>query len=108
MGVAVDAPVLLERSEELAALEEALAAAPARGRVVLLRGEAGIGKTALLRAFCDDAPTRVLWAACDALFTPRPLGPLLDIARSTGGELRDQVEDGALPHDVAAALLREL
>ena len=57
--------------------------------MVLVRGEAGVGKTALLRGFCDAraAPVRVLWGACDPLFTPRPLGPLLDIAAAVGGEL---------------------
>jgi DNA-binding CsgD family transcriptional regulator len=81
----------------------------APGRVVLVRGEAGIGKTALLRAFCDGAgAARVLWAACDPLFTPRPLGPLLDVAWVTGGELRERIEHGAKPHDVAGALMGEL
>jgi DNA-binding CsgD family transcriptional regulator/tetratricopeptide (TPR) repeat protein len=51
---------------------------------------------------------RVLWGACDALFTPRPLGPLLDIAQSTGGELEELVESGAKPYEVNAALMREL
>jgi DNA-binding CsgD family transcriptional regulator/tetratricopeptide (TPR) repeat protein len=51
---------------------------------------------------------RVLWGACDALFTPRPLGPLLDIAQSTGGELEELVESGAKPYEVAAGLMREL
>ena len=30
---------------------------------------------------------RILWGACDALFTPRALGPLLDVAEETGGDL---------------------
>ncbi len=51
---------------------------------------------------------RVLWATCDALVTPRPLGPLLDVARLTGGELRARVDDRAQPHDVATALMAEL
>jgi DNA-binding CsgD family transcriptional regulator/tetratricopeptide (TPR) repeat protein len=42
------------------------------------------------------------------LFTPRPLGPLLDIAEMTGGELGELVESGGRPHEVAAALIREL
>ena len=107
-----EATELLERSGHLSALGEQLAdvAERSRGRVVLVRGEAGIGKTALLRLFCDElgSSVRVLWAACDPLFTPRPLGPLLDIARFTDGELRARVESGAAPHDVAAALLREI
>lgn len=108
----LDTMALLERSEQLAALERefALVSECSRGHVVLVRGEAGIGKTALLRRFCDDLDrsVRVLLAACDPLFTPRPLGPLLDVARLTEGELRTQVESGAKPHDVAACLLREL
>src|SRR6266540_603751 len=80
------------------------------GRVLLIGGEAGVGKTALLRRFCDDRPAaaRLLWGACDALFTPRPLGPFVDIAESTGGELEELVETGARPYEVAAALIREL
>ena len=103
---------LLERSDELLALGGSLAQVTdsRRGRVVLVGGEAGIGKTTLLRAFCEELgdSARVLWAACDPLFTPRPLGPLLDVARVTDGELRAEVERGAKPHDVAAAVMREL
>jgi DNA-binding CsgD family transcriptional regulator len=103
---------LLERSDQLAMLEDSLAAMRSHrtGRVVLLKGEAGIGKSALLRHFCShtDQRVRVIWSACDPLFTPRPLGPLLDVARATGGELEEQVEAAARPHDVAAALMREL
>ncbi len=75
-----------------------------------MSGEAGIGKTALLTHFCAGLgpAVRILWAACDPLFTPRPLGPLLDVSRVTGGEVEEQVEGGATPHDVAAALIREL
>jgi hypothetical protein len=59
----------------------------------------------LLSRFCQGLgrSVRILWAACDPLFTPRPLGPLLDVARETDGELRAQVERGAQPHEVTAA-----
>ena len=67
--------------------------ARAVGRLVLIAGEAGIGKTALVRSFCwQAAPARVLSGACDALHTPRPLGPLVDIAEQTGGELAELVD----------------
>jgi predicted ATPase len=103
---------LLERSRELATLGEALAAvcSTSHGRFVLVRGEAGIGKTALVRHFCAEhkGTARILAGACDALFTPRPLGPLLDIAEITGGELEQLVGSAARPHQVASALLREL
>jgi DNA-binding CsgD family transcriptional regulator/tetratricopeptide (TPR) repeat protein len=105
-----DSP-LLERARELEALDKSLARALAGpGSFVLVSGEAGIGKTALMRAFCDARPgaVRVLWGACDPLFTPRPLGPLLDIAEVAGGELAELVQAEARPHDVTMALRHEL
>jgi DNA-binding CsgD family transcriptional regulator len=104
-----DAPPLLERAAQL----ETLAAryddvqTHSRGRFVLVAGEAGIGKTALVRAFCAGRP-RVLWGACDALYTPRPLGPLADLAEEVGGELAGLVGDGATPADIVSALAAEL
>jgi DNA-binding CsgD family transcriptional regulator/tetratricopeptide (TPR) repeat protein len=102
---------LLERSPHLAALGEAFdtVVSDAAGRIVLVTGEAGAGKTTLLRIFCDQraGEHRILWGSCDALFTPRPLGPLLDIAESDT-ELGQLVESGAQPHEVAFALMDEL
>jgi DNA-binding CsgD family transcriptional regulator/tetratricopeptide (TPR) repeat protein len=84
-------PLLLERDEQLQVLDGCLASARrGHGRVVLVPGEPGIGKTALLQAFCARVRgARVLQAACDPLATPRPLGPLLDIADRLGGALTD-------------------
>jgi predicted ATPase len=103
---------LLERADALATLENALAGVRdgRRGRLLFIAGEAGVGKTVLLRRFADrraDSP-RILWGACDALITPRPLGPFLDIAQATGGELEELVEGDAKPQQVTTALLREL
>jgi DNA-binding CsgD family transcriptional regulator len=105
------APTLLEREDALAELAAFLARGLAgEGRLVLLGGEAGIGKTELVREFSStQAPAvRVLAGACDALFTPRPLGPLLEIAATAGGELKQLVSGEARPHEVATALLAEL
>ena len=103
---------LLERGDQLSLLGECVDAVrtSSRGRLLLVGGEAGVGKTALLRRFSEERPsgTRLLWGACDALFTPRPLGPFLDIAETTGGELEELVETGAGAFDVAAGLMREL
>lgn len=51
------------------------------GHCVFVSGEAGIGKTALVKAFCKQQQNdcTVYQGACDALFTPRPLAPLYDI-----------------------------
>jgi MoxR-like ATPase len=80
--------VLLERAPFLAELSRALEEARQAGRLVLVAGEAGVGKTALLRWFCAlHGGVRAFWGACDPLFTPRPFGPLLDIAERTGDAL---------------------
>jgi ATP/maltotriose-dependent transcriptional regulator MalT len=82
---------LLERETPLQELEAALQqAASGEGRVVLVSGEAGIGKTSLVEQFTRQhrSSYRILWGACDSLFTPRPFGPLHDIALQTQGELR--------------------
>ena len=103
---------LLERAGGLSTLGESWAAVQgtSRGHVVLVGGEAGVGKTALLRRFCEERgeSARILWGACDALFTPRPLGPLLAIAERSGGELEAVVESGAMPYEVVRALTHEL
>ena len=102
---------LLERGVFLNELHEALQyVARGLGRLVLISGEAGVGKTALVRAFCAEVRSgaRVLGGACDALFTPRPLGPLADIAEETGEPLAELVRCGARPHEVLIALQVEL
>jgi DNA-binding CsgD family transcriptional regulator len=109
---AESAGALLERSVPLAALDELFEEVrrTSRGRVVLVGGEAGVGKTMLLRRFCEGASRsgRILLGVCDPLFAPRPLGPLLDVAETVGGELEGLVTSGAVPHEVVAALAREL
>src|SRR6185437_8214211 len=85
---------LLEREGYLATLAEELqqVTATARGGMVVLGGEAGVGKTALVRCFARrHASVRAWFGACDPLFTPRPLGPLLDVAQSIGGDFLDLV-----------------
>jgi DNA-binding CsgD family transcriptional regulator len=82
---------LLEREPFLGALGDyATEAASGHGRLVVVAGEAGIGKTALVEAFRESRPDiRWSWGACDGGFTPRPLGPLYEIASELGGRLRD-------------------
>jgi DNA-binding CsgD family transcriptional regulator len=102
---------VLERSHELAALAAARAEVSdtGRGRLVLIAGEAGIGKTALVDAFCATLPdARVLRGGCDPLLTARPLGPLADIAEHTGGELAELIDHGAAGAALLGAFAREL
>jgi predicted ATPase len=104
------AGVLLERDHSLATLAELMAGvrATGTGRLVLVGGEAGVGKTTLLRRFCESQDARVLWGGCEPLRTPRPLGPLWDIGEAGAGDLDDLVAAGARPGEIAMALLREL
>lgn len=109
-SIAVNPEPLLERSEQLAVLASALdaVAASGRGRMVLIAGEAGIGKSTLVDAFCSSLEIAVLRGACEALLTPRPLGPLVDIGEQLGGKLAAVVDGGVSPSDLVAALASEL
>ena len=101
---------LIEREDALAVLAHAIGLARATGQLVSVSGEAGVGKSSLLRAFAArEAPAiRVLWGYCEALGTPRPLGPLLDLAPGLGGRTAKALAAGSPPHDVFAAFVEDL
>src|SRR3954451_17210457 len=102
---------LLERDTALQALAEALREATiGDGRITLVSGEAGIGKTALVESFlaAHRAAARTLVGRCDALFTPQPLGPLHDIALQTDGALLQLLRSAADRFAIFGALLQEL
>jgi DNA-binding CsgD family transcriptional regulator/tetratricopeptide (TPR) repeat protein len=102
---------LLERAAEVAALAEAhAAAARGEGRVVVVTGEPGIGKTFLVTSFVRTLARegRVLWGTCDDVAIPRPLGPLRDLSGGVSPALEDALAEGAGPHEVQSLLLAEL
>ncbi len=102
---------LLERETHLAGLEAGLAQAGAgSGRIALVSGEAGIGKTSLVERFTQNHRERVpgFWGVCDAYFTPRPLGPLADIAGQLEGEISALLHEEANHTTLFAAVLAEL
>src|SRR5258705_1091466 len=88
---------ILEREQELAALTAAATEAKAGdGSVVLILGEAGIGKSSLVDALGSvlAAETRLLVGYCDDLATPRVLGPLRDLMGSVGSALSHALQSG--------------
>src|SRR5580698_3562264 len=99
---------MLERKRHLSELSDWLRRAiDGEGCIALLGAEAGIGKTTLLREFIKTPlGAKVLWGGCDALFTPRPLGPLYDIALQTQGELLSAISGNASREVIFAAVLR--
>ena len=97
-GAAPDLMKILERERFLRDLKAWMdEAASGRGRVVFLPGEAGIGKTVLIRVFAQsiEGLARVAVGRCDPLSTPRALGPLVDIADVLGGAVYQFIESGA-------------
>lgn len=88
---------LLEREHHLDQLEEHLrSAASGHGRIVMVGGEAGVGKTSLMVRFRTDLDGRaaIFSAACDALPTPTPLGPVRDLAPMLGIRVAPDAESG--------------
>ncbi len=100
---------LLERGDALEWLERAFTAAGSgAGQIVALTGEAGVGKTSVLRQFAagHDRDADVRWGACDPLATQRPLAPLVDVAR--GAPWLDLLERASQRSLIFDALLRDL
>lgn len=101
----------MERDSHLESLEAWWAdVGSGHGRLVLVAGEAGVGKTGLVRGFCDQRRPRgrVLWGGCDGLRTPRPLAPFVDIAADVGGAFAETVARGERPAACFAALCDEV
>ena len=98
---------LLERQQPLDHLGEHLHhAAVGEGRLVLVGGEAGVGKTTLIEAFCRrvDGTVTILRTSCDALSTPGPLGFVRDLAPALGLHIAQHALDG----DARDRLFREV
>jgi DNA-binding CsgD family transcriptional regulator/tetratricopeptide (TPR) repeat protein len=103
-------PALLERGPVLDDLLHAVAAAGiGRGGAAIVTGEAGIGKTSVVRALRAslDHGVRVLTGACDDLLSPRALGPLREAVAGTSGPLATALA-GDHPDTVPGAAVAEL
>ncbi len=101
---------LLERTLPLArfaAALEGLQTRPSQGACLLISGEAGIGKTSLLRQSRQLAPVGLQWlhGACEPWPLPLPMGPLIDFADALPPSLAHAVRSGAPLRDVLGGLL---
>ena len=77
---------LLERKDQLEELNRCVQEArTGSGKLVLLAGGAGLGKSSLVEQFVSEhrRDARALWGACDGLSTPRALAPVHEIAAQT-------------------------
>src|SRR6202011_5830241 len=116
---------LLERQEQLEELNRCFREArAATGKLVLIAGEAGLGKSSLVERFVSEhrGDARALWGACDGLSTPRALAPVHEIAAQTSAlsgrgtrddESRDWLfrlllEELARPEHVCVVVLEDL
>lgn len=106
---------LLERERQLATLaDHAATAFGGSGALVLVCGEPGAGKTSFIDAFLADlegrrgGTLRVLSAVCDPLSTPRPLGPVLDLAGQLGAAARTAIEESDHAHAIFTAVFDDL
>jgi ATP/maltotriose-dependent transcriptional regulator MalT len=100
--------MLLERNEHWAILRKRFSEARAgNGRVVVVAGEAGAGKSSLVEAFTagQDRSIPILHARCDALATATPLGPLFEIAPVAGPMLSRVVRGDVTRYNIFSTFL---
>jgi DNA-binding CsgD family transcriptional regulator len=105
---------LLERRRQLEDLVTyATQARAGDGRLVLVAGEAGVGKSTVVEAAEAAArqshtDARWVWGRCDGQFTPRPLGPILEIAEQLGGSVAEAARSDAPRTQLSTALVDTL
>ncbi|MFC5266116.1 ATP-binding protein [Kribbella qitaiheensis] len=87
---------LLERDQAIARL--LAAAREDESSVALITGEAGIGKTSVVRALLDRIPpgVRAFAGACDDLLAPPALGPIREAFRGSGSAAAEALASGAM------------
>ncbi len=98
---------LLEREAPLALLQDKAGEVrrDGRGQLVFVSGEAGVGKTSLVHELqARERAMPFLEGGCEALSTPRPLGPFLDALDQLGGPTSAPAEARRSPAQLLGAL----
>lgn len=103
-GTVSDGGRLLERDVVLAEMRRAHDAIALGGRIILVRGKAGVGKSAAIAAFIEQVSghSKVLRGWCDPLLTPRPLGALVDMVTALPRQQADGLRQAVDTGDIAA------
>lgn len=98
---------LVERETQIDALASAVHESTHSGRVVLISGEAGFGKTSLVAAVSEGLDHRftVLRSACEPVGIPAPFAPLFDFLDALPDELRADIRSGERRPAVYAGML---
>jgi ATP/maltotriose-dependent transcriptional regulator MalT len=102
---------LIERVPFLSLLEKKFEKISAgEGHCIFISGEAGIGKTSLVKTFCIEKNDNcnIYQGACDSLFTPRPLAPLYDIMWQVNNNLWSHRPANDDRTELFSAFFREL
>ncbi|HEY0680494.1 MAG TPA: AAA family ATPase [Chitinophagaceae bacterium] len=102
---------LIERSSNLNVLESNFSSIiKGQGHIAFISGEAGIGKTSLVKKFCRGLKKEynVYLGTCDALFTPRPIAPLYDILLQMTNEFPEYSTDISRRNAIFTKLFYEL
>ncbi|WP_242117469.1 LuxR family transcriptional regulator [Aestuariivivens sediminicola] len=102
--------ILYEREHDLNSLQQQFVAVTnGVGNTVLVTGEAGLGKSVLIKSFGEKVADqcRLLKGYCDPLFTPRPLGPLFDIADKIGYAFKELIKDSTQRSVIFSRLIED-
>jgi predicted ATPase len=102
---------LIERDDFLTLLHDGFRKiASEEGHCYFIMGEAGIGKTSLVKTFLKQVEDEsiVYLGACDSLFTPRPLAPLYDLALQINEDWVDKIQSISSRTEVFTKFVQEL
>ncbi|MDO6709748.1 AAA family ATPase [Aliiglaciecola sp. 2_MG-2023] len=102
--------MFLEREAAIDKISNSISQIAQSGKILLLSGEAGIGKTTLLEHVRShaDSTVDIYWSGCDPLFTPRPYAPIYDFAQLLSPTLLTQLENGAVPNLIYSSFFQAI
>ena len=102
--------MLVERSEQLDRMWEAVARSSTQGELLLISGEAGHGKTSLIEAFVSGLDHRytVLAASCDPVAVPTPFAALFEIIDDLPPDLAEGIRQGERRQEIFGGMLAVL